>query len=70
MALMKRSTLKGKGPSHKSKSFKKKHNSELKARSTLAKRKPKRKHADADMMETDAGATHLCSCFAVCGVLR
>ena len=56
MALMKRSNLKGKGPSHKSKSFKKKHNSELKTRSTLTKVKPKRKLTDAVMMVTEEGA--------------
>ena len=52
MALMARSKLKGKGPSHKSKSFKKKTNKQLAAKTITSKRKAKkRRNVDVVMMD-------------------
>ena len=54
MALMARSKLKGKGPAHKSKSFKKKQNAKLAAKSTASKRSSKkRRNVDVTMIDTD-----------------
>ncbi len=56
MALMSRSKLKGKGPAHKSKSFKKKTNKQLAAKTITSKRKAKKRRSNVDvtMMDTDA----------------
>ena len=54
MALMPRSKLKGKGPAHKSKSFKKKTNKQLAAKTVTSKRKAKkRRNVDVTMMDAD-----------------